>query len=345
MDTKNVVVIINPVSGQSDPEQRKQDISQALEEHGCLCRFIETSEQCNIKELCDNAINEGADLLAVSGGDGTVMQVLSALAGTRVAVAILPAGTGNLLSQNLGIPLNLCDAVDVALSGNVYDLDLARSGDGRHFVIMGGMGLDGQIIHDADRTVKNRWGVFAYFWAAAKNMTRRLEPVTISIDGRPPIRRRAKSVVAVNMGKMTAGLNAFPTASPCDGLLEIGILKMETFPQGLRMLYNMLLGRPQLTSELETIQATRVQIHSIFPQPLQFDGEYVGQFRDLSAEILPKSVCILVPEDLPDTASVSETLPDVSIERSYRLNFPVLLGVVALAASVSTYYCIKSLRK
>jgi diacylglycerol kinase family enzyme len=194
-DQKSVYVIFNPVSGKSDPEQRKQIISDALADHHYTCQFIATTREQGARACAEEALAQGADLLAVSGGDGTVMEAMSAVVGKNIPIAVLPAGTGNLLSVNLGIPMTVPEAVHVALSGHKYALDLARTADGRYFAIMGGLGMDAQMIKDSDREAKDKMGKLAYFWAAFKNLPRHRALVEIRLDDRPPIRRRAKSVL------------------------------------------------------------------------------------------------------------------------------------------------------
>jgi diacylglycerol kinase family enzyme len=124
---KSVSVIFNPVSGTGDPERRKEAISGALARHGYTCQFIATSRERDARELAREAVTSGVDLLVVAGGDGTVMQVLEAAVGTGIPVAVVPSGTGNLLSVNLGVPARVPDAIDVALSGQPFTLDLARA--------------------------------------------------------------------------------------------------------------------------------------------------------------------------------------------------------------------------
>jgi YegS/Rv2252/BmrU family lipid kinase len=298
---KCVYVIFNPVSGKSDPEERQAAISGALARHGYACQFVSTTEERGADALAREALGEGVDLVAVSGGDGTVMAALSALVGTGVPVAVLPAGTGNLLSANLGIPTTVPDAVEVALSGSPYELDLARTGDGRYFAIMGGVGLDAQVIGEADRASKDRLGVLAYFLAGARNLSRPRASVRVSLDGRPPLRRRAKTVLIANMGGMGAGLDALPTASPQDGLLDIGIVRTLTPWQWLRLGAYVLLGRAQDDPAMEAHQArrVRVQTRARSPQPVQFDGEEGGRTSDLSVEVVPRAVRVLLPEGAP----------------------------------------------
>lgn len=332
-DQKCVSVIFNPVSGKTDPEQRKRVISEALAGHGYTCQFIATSKEQGAKALAKQALEDGVDLMAVSGGDGTVMEVLSALVGTDVPVAVLPAGTGNLLSANLGIPMTVPEAVEVALSGLPYRLDLARSDDDRFFAIMGGMGLDGKVIEEADREAKNKLGILAYFFAAARNLGRHRTSVLIRLDSRPPLRRRVKSVLIANMGKMTGGLEAIPTASPADGLLDIGIVKVRTTGQWLRLLGYGLLGRAQESPELEVHQARRVSITAVRPQPVQFDGEEGGRRRELTAEVVPGAVIILVPEDAP-AARDADQAPAAVARRSASRRLLTAGGVLLAVGAV-----------
>ncbi len=296
---KSVFVIFNPVSGQSDPEERKKLISDALALDGYTCQFIATSLKQGAKELAEQAIRDGADLLAVSGGDGTVVEAMSALVGTNIPIAVLPAGTGNLLSINLGIPTTVPDAVHVALSGTPYALDLARTSEGRYFAIMGGMGMDAQMIADTDREAKNKLGKFAYLRAAFKNLPRRRAFVNIYLDDRPPLRRRAKTVLLANMGKITGGLAVLPTASPNDGLLDIGIVKAATLAHWVHLMGSTLLGRAHKDAALEIHQAKKVTLKPHHSQPVQFDGEDGGETRSLTIEIIPKAVLVLVPADAP----------------------------------------------
>lgn len=329
-DQKSVYVIFNPVSGKSDPEQRKKIISEALHEHGYTCQFIATSREVGAKEKAEEALAQGADLLVVSGGDGTVMEAMSALVGKDIPIAVLPAGTGNLLSINLGIPMTVPEAVHVALSGCKYALDLARTGDGKYFAIMGGLGMDAQMIKDADRTAKDKLGKFAYLWAALKNLPRRRAYVDIILDDKPPFRRRVKSVLLANMGKITGGLEAMPTASPDDGLLDVGILKAANLGNWVHLMGNALLGRAQDDPSLEVHQARKVTLKPRNPQPVQFDGEDAGTTQHLTVEMVPKAVQVLIPEDAPAARDAQDLPPAVVAERTAQRRLLVPLAVVLL---------------
>ena len=336
VDQKCVYVIFNPTSGKSDPEQRKKIISDALAAHGYTSQFIATTREQGAKACAEEALAQGADLLAVSGGDGTVMEAMSAVVGKDIPIAVFPAGTGNLLSINLGIPMTVPDAVDVALGGRKYALDLARTGDGRYFAIMGGLGMDAQMIADADREAKDKLGKMAYFVAALKNLPRRRARVDIFLDDKPPLRRRAKSVLLANMGKITGGLDAMPTASPNDGLLDVGILKAATLGHWMHLMGNALLGRAQHDPSLEVYQARRVTLRPRRPQPVQFDGEDAGMMRELTVEIVPHAVQVVIPQSAPGTQDAEDLPPAVAAERTAkrRLILPLALLLLLLGTAL-----------
>jgi len=326
---KCVSIIFNPVSGATDPEARKKTISETLAAHGYTCQYLSTSKEEGANALAKKALADGVDLIAVSGGDGTVMEVLSALVGTDIPVAVLPAGTGNLLSINLGIPTTVPDAVEVALSGHPYKLDLVKMDEDRYFVIMGGMGLDAQMINDADRDAKRKFGPFAYFWAVAKNLRRHRALYEITLDNDKPMRHRAKTVMVANMGKITGGVDAMPTASPNDGVLDIGILKAHTVGQGLRLIGNALLGRAHEDPTLEVFQARKMRIVPQHPQLCELDGESIGRIRDWQVEVVPKAVQILLPKDAPATRG-ADTPPVEAARLSARRRFARPLVFAAL---------------
>lgn len=330
---KCVTIIFNPVSGKEDPEKRKKIILETLAGQGYRCQFIATTKEQGARALAAEAVKGGVDLLAVSGGDGTVMEAVAALVGTQIPIAVFPAGTGNLLSINLGIPTTVPDAVTVALSGHIQALDLVRTGDGRYFAIMGGLGVDAQMIADTSRQAKDKLGKLAYFISAVKNLPRRRAYVDITLDDGPPLRRRVKSVLLANMGKITGGLDAMPTASPRDGLLDVGILKTATLGQGLRLLGYALLGRTQDDPDLEVYQVKKITLCARYPEPVQFDGEDGGRIQKLTAEIVPNAVRIYLPENSPAVLDL-ELPPAETVQRTAKRR--LLIPLALLSAAIGT---------
>ena len=146
-----------------------------------------------------NAVEDGADLLLLWGGDGTVQRCVDAVAGSDVTVAILPAGTANLLANNLGVPIDLEAAVDVALHGARRRLDLGVL-NGERFAVMAGVGFDAIMVKDADGGLKDRFGRLAYVWTGARATQMKAPRMSIKVDGAVWFKGRATCLLLGNMG-------------------------------------------------------------------------------------------------------------------------------------------------
>src|SRR6185295_297488 len=138
------------------------------------------------------AVEAGAEVVFVSGGDGTVRACLEGLAGTSAALAVLPAGTGNLLAANLGLPLDPVEGVRVAVEGGRRQLDLGEV-DGELFAVMAGMGFDAAVMDSTPSTLKARIGPLAYVLSAVPHLFGRPMRVRVLVDDQPPLQRHARS--------------------------------------------------------------------------------------------------------------------------------------------------------
>ena len=116
------------------------------------------------------AVADGADLLFVWGGDGMVQRCIDAVATTSTTIAIVPAGTANLLAKNLGIPEDIERAVHIGLHGSRRMLDVGVM-NGERFAVMAGAGLDALMIRVMGVGLKGRVGKLGYVWAGAKNLS------------------------------------------------------------------------------------------------------------------------------------------------------------------------------
>jgi diacylglycerol kinase (ATP) len=142
--------------------------------------WYEVKKSRRAPKCARRAAAEGAELVFVWGGDGTVQRCIDAVAGTGAAVAILPAGTANLLATNLRVPDDLTGAVRVGLQGNRRQLDTGTV-NGEHFAVMAGAGFDAHVIASADRAMKDRIGRVAYLYSAAKSLLARRVTATVDL--------------------------------------------------------------------------------------------------------------------------------------------------------------------
>ncbi len=171
-------------------------------------------------------LGEGAELLFAWGGDGTVQRCIDELAGTETPLAILPAGTANLLATNLDIPQDIEHAVAIGLHGERHKLDVGRF-DGEHFAVMAGVGFDAAMIQQADGTLKDRLGRVAYIWTGSQNLRAKPFKAKIKVDGAPWYVGDASCILVGNVGRLFGGIEVFEDARPDDGRLEIGIVNAE----------------------------------------------------------------------------------------------------------------------
>ncbi len=241
------------------------------------------------------AIDGGADLVFVWGGDGIVQRCIDAVGDAPVVLAILPAGTGNLLARNLGIPIDLAQAVDVGLHGARRTIDVGRV-NGERFAVMAGTGIDALMIRDAGRDMKDRFGRAAYVWTGAKNL--RFEPfrVRIDVDGRRWFDGRAGCVLVGNVSKVFGGIEAFDDASPEDGKLELGVVTAKGAVQWLRALARTAIGSADRSKFVRTTKAQTIRIRLDHKLPYELDGGDKKPKKQLKIDVQPAAVTICVPE-------------------------------------------------
>jgi diacylglycerol kinase (ATP) len=248
-------------------------------------------------EYARRAVAQGADVLFVWGGDGTVQRCIDAVAGTSVAVAILPAGTANLLAMNLRIPDDLTEAVRVGMHGDRRRLDTG-SVNGEHFTVMAGAGFDARMISDAGRGRKNRLGRAAYLSAGASNLSARRAKATIKVDGRHFFGGKVSCVLAGNVGKILGGVEAFPAAQPDDGLLELGLVTAKNPAEWTRTFARLALGHAENSPFVEVARGRKFKIRFDRKVLYELDGGARSAVRELRIKVRPGSITICVPAEL-----------------------------------------------
>jgi len=257
--------------------------------------WYEVKKSRHAPEYARRAVAEGADLMFVWGGDGTVQRCIDAVAGTGVVVAILPAGTANLLATNLHVPGDLGAAVRVGLHGDRREIDTG-SVNGEHFAVMAGAGFDARMIAGADRGMKDRLGRAAYLYTGARSLFARRVTATVEVDGRRFFEGRASCVLAGNVGQVLGGVEVFPAARPDDGRLELGVVTAGNPVDWARTLGRVALRGAERSPFVEMTAGKSFRIRFDRKLPYELDGGARPAARDLRIEVHPRSVTICVPE-------------------------------------------------
>lgn len=289
-------MILNPVKV---PDGFRGKVDAALTERGLTeTVWLETTEDDPGSSMAKGAIDEGVDLVVVAGGDGTVRAVCAELAGTGIPVAVLPAGTGNLLARNLGISLDLDTALAQLLDGSEQRIDSVEiKGDelNDRFVVMAGLGLDAAIIADAPDGLKKHVGWAAYVVSTVKNLNHPFVRVEITIDDQPPVRRRARTAVIGNVGTLQANIPLLPDAKPDDGRIDLVVLAPRRVSHWPRLALSLVLKRMQEGRQIERFTGKTIQIKATKAVRRQLDGDEITTGRILTATVDPGALLVRIP--------------------------------------------------
>lgn len=243
------------------------------------------------------ALAAGCELVLAMGGDGTVRQAAAQLADTEAILGIIPLGTGNLLARNLELPFtDPAGCVQIALHGHPHRIDLigirAKLAEGeevrQRFTVMGGAGFDAQIMTDTRDRLKARLGWIAYVEAGMRNLVARRHSVSITVDDAAPVRRKTRSVIVANTGDLTAGIRLAEASRLDDARLETIVLTPRSLLDWAALTWQVISRRRGLLPVIEHLHGRRVHVDFLHhPQPMEVDGDYVGEVRAFTAEVQP----------------------------------------------------------
>jgi diacylglycerol kinase (ATP) len=257
-------------------------------------QWFEVSKSRQAPKRVEQALEGGAELVFAWGGDGLVQRCVNVLAGSGAALAILPAGTANLLATNLRIPRHIAAAVQIGFQGERRKLDVGKI-NGELFAVMAGVGFDARMIGDAKGSLKNSLGRLAYVWTGAENLRIKPFQATIRVDGAPWYRGKASCILVGNVGNLFGGVAVFADARPDDGVLELGIVTADGLAQWIRTLSRIAVGTPSKSPFVRTTDARTVKIKLDRKALYELDGGTRTKKKSLRIEIQPSAVVVCVP--------------------------------------------------
>jgi diacylglycerol kinase family enzyme len=288
--------------------------------------WLETTAEETGEKQAREAVRAGADVVASLGGDGTVRAVASALVGSDVALGLLPGGTGNLLARNLELPVgDLGDAARTIVEGRDrrIDVGVVRLGDDlpepessratkegpsevaddeEIFLVMTGLGLDGEIMADTNEKVKEAVGWVAYLLAAGKKLSGRGFHVEVrasggtGIVGAPgrSVARHARAVIVGNCGTLQGGVELMPEAVVDDGRLDTVVIA----PRGpfgwASVLADVVTRHHAGHQRFDRLVAPDLTVLAGRAVETEIDGDAVGEHRALAIRVLPEALVVRV---------------------------------------------------
>jgi diacylglycerol kinase family enzyme len=312
-------VVFNPVK--VSERTLRDAVAAAEREHGWASSlWFETGEDDAGVAAAQSAAAANPAVILVAGGDGTVRAVAQEIHRTGIPLALLPAGTGNLLARNLGLPLSdLPHAVTSALTGTNRKVDIgfaSTQGEGgavvrRAFLVMAGIGLDANMAENTNAALKDRIGWGAYVEPIARSIigNRQLH-LHYRVDRGRTRSLRAHTIIVGNCGTLTANILLLPDAIVDDGLLDVVVFRpggaFGWARIGSRLAAHSVFNRSRPgrwlmrnTPDLKALnytQARRFDARFDEPQLLQLDGDSIGTVRSVALTVLHRGLTLRVPE-------------------------------------------------
>ncbi len=281
-DAPLICVVYNPTAGSGLVRRRVsiEDVTARFLAAGFAVGTIATRFAGDGAAAARVGLKQVPHAVVAMGGDGTINEVVQSLARQAVPLGIIPAGTVNVLAQELGLPSDPMEAVDAIVRGvpRVIDLGIAN---GRYFTMMIGLGYDAQSTLAMIPILKQWTGPVAYMAAALQSfITHRAVRTVIRVgEGKKAkrLRRLVYMMVVSNTGLYAGGILKFtPDASLADGLLDCCVIRSKRWYQVLTHFALSLAGRLGQVNDVEIFQARSLSIRTSRPFPYQLDGDPVG---------------------------------------------------------------------
>src|SRR5918994_829833 len=257
-------------------------------------RWYEVPKSRKAPSRFRRAIKEGAELVFVWGGYGTLQRCIDALDGADVPIAIVPAGTANLPASNPYIPKDIEQAVSIGLHGAHRKLDVGRI-NGERFAVMAGAGIDALMIREADAGLKDRIGRVAYVWTGVNQLGRKPFEASIKVDGSTWFKGKASCVLLGNFGELFAGVEAFEDARPDDGMLELGVVTADSVLDWVRTIGRTGVGASSASPFVQVTKARSANVQFDRKVLYELDGGDRKEVKKLAIEIEPAAVDVCVP--------------------------------------------------
>lgn len=291
---KRIHVVINPASGVEVPVLYY--INKLLPKSKFDWTVSVTQKEGDARRQVGKAALENVDLIAVYGGDGTIMEAAQALFKSTIPLAIIPGGTANVMARELQIPIDIPAAITLIAEGNYVSrqIDMALLNNQRPFLIRINVGILADMVKNTDRDMKNRLGKIAYGVGVAKDI---LSPTkhsyVLTIDDKK-IKATGISLVIANSGNIgITGYSLVPNISVNDGMLDV-VLFRKASVNAITEWVGSQITNSKPDSTIKHWKAKEVTIAvSPLPSIICDDEEIV--VKEMNIKIVPDSLQVITP--------------------------------------------------
>lgn len=289
---QNLLFVINPIAGDIDKEELEDEIRATCAEHHLNCTIFRTTGERDEEHIKESISKESFDAVFAVGGDGTVSQVGALLIGSKTPLGIIPLGSGNGLSKDLGIPQDTEEALGLIhhhLVRNIDTIDL----NGHPSIHLSDLGFNALVVQRF--CGGDRRGPGAYAWIALQEYLNyvpkfyRIETDSEDFEG------EAFMVTIANANAFGSNAAINPTGVLNDGRFEICLI--EPFPKaaGPGILYRMYTDNIDNSIYTRRISCKKATIYNVDHEVMHVDGEPVELGDVIKVTMHPKSLKVILP--------------------------------------------------
>lgn len=287
--SQRVLVVFNPKSGSGSGPDLPEFV-RLLRQGGYEVVERELNRDTPLSEQVSDV--QSFDVLVAAGGDGTVSSLAYTVRDQGVPLLAFPAGTANLIAQNLDLPTKAPELAALVLAGHSIQVDLGEievRGEKNGFAMLAGAGADAAMIKGSE-DLKEHFGVMAYVLSAMRQLNPKKTTFTLTVDGQTR-EFEGIGVMVANFGMANFRMPITTDIDPSDGKFTVVLLKAGNL---LRLIPNLIdslraklnLGDPLFSDNLETLHACEITVEAADPFPLQYDGELMVETTPFTARIL-----------------------------------------------------------
>jgi diacylglycerol kinase family enzyme len=293
---RSVVLIHNP-SAARHRQSVVETINRVLLGQGCTIELVATRRPGHARDVSADAARRGVDVVAVYGGDGTMIQAVEGIVGTDVLLGLVRGGTGNLLAGNLKLPRDPVRAALVIANGIPRQIDLGHlvtSEGGRHFAVACGAGFDAEVMAATTSAAKRRLRMLAYVFRIL-GLAHRIKATShaVVVDGVSHV-VEASTILVANCPAIIPGLLDFgKQVAFDDGQLDLVALNANGIPSAVAAMWGLFRG--QQNQRVTRFRGREIRIEPLAPRRVQLDGEEAG-FTPITASVIPGGLRVLVPD-------------------------------------------------
>lgn len=293
MMKKKIIFIINPISGHHNKNNFPNLVEKHIDKNQYEYSIVFTEYAGHATELTMKAIEDDFDYIAAVGGDGTINEVAKCLIGKRQILVIVPLGSGNGLARHLELPFKPERLIkEVINKGNVYKIDTAVMND-IPFISIAGIGFDA-LIADYFAKDENRGFMTYAKLITEKYPNYRQKEYTLVLDDEKTIECKPFFVTFANSSQFGYNAEISPKASVQDGLIDVCIFKKPNILEVPIVATYFLAKQIDKSNFIDIYKAKKIKVTRKVAEVANIDGEAVEMSKDITVEIIPLSLNILL---------------------------------------------------